>query len=532
MNNIPFAFQLYESELFCLSQQLRLSESYQQIIVFRDKPIKPYYLDNYFLLDERTEQFIIDKKINQLMQNASWKYKYDYIAKVDSQIEFENNINILEELIKKYALGSSIKKINQDFSSSNTLIIVFLKVFKLQKSFEIEEKKKINTIIYKLHNNKYNFDINEIQKVITNNFFDYIKNEIIHLLKTNGNFIDIYKNTEDGNKKLLKRFELQYSTSEKSLTQNKKHHQDMAKIDYSKFYKKVIEIEPTIRPLIDKIRKILPPQNGENKVLLKAIRKGDASAYKRIFESHLRGVLKIAYNHRYKTPYSISDSFQDGIFGLIDAINKYDVVNHDQPFGGYCWYWVIQRMERSDHLLETAFRIPEHFKTKIIPLYNYLLNHNIKVSDEGFIKDEDIRQIISELEIPNDIFENLYPYSLVPISYEYYNSKNLNLSDNGLFAEEEQNKMETYLLNKELYTILNQLDPKEKDVLIRRYGLNNSKEETLQEIADVYGVTRERVRQIESRSLHHLKKKLLKSFIPDYLGYSKDDVLCLLDKDS
>lgn len=532
MLDFSFAFQLLDSELFCITEKNNLSDAYQQIFIINRKPIKPSHLNGFLLLDRKNETTIINKRINKLMQDSLWKYNYNYIAKIDSQIEFENNVNIINELLNKYAPGSSLKIINKEYSSSLSLYIVFIKVYKIPKSFKYIQNNKIlnSTIIYRLKETTENKSINEndIVPVVSNNYFEYIRDEVIHILKSNGIYLDIYKNNDEGNKKLLKRFEFEYSISEKSLKNDKKHHHDRAKIDYQDLYRKICEIEPNMSFIVDKIKRIIPPQIGENNVLLRALKKGDKTVIKRIFESHLRLILNIAYKYRNKLNETIEDCFQEGAIGLLEAIKKYDITA-GQPFGAYCSYWIMQPMERMEHVLERAFRLPEHFKSKIIPIFNYIQNNDLELNYEGFLDEKFIEQVSKHFCIDKDNLKEIIKYCYIPLSYEdYCINKN---TDEGYFAEEIQTELEHILIKKETNKIINSLKQRERDVIIRRNGLQNQEIATLQEIADLYGLTRERVRQIESKAMKNFRTKLLKSFIPDFWGYTKNEFLTLFDDD-
>ncbi len=528
MLDFSFAFQLLDSELFCITEKNNLSDVYQQIFIINKKPIKPYYLNGFLLLDRKNEITIINKRINKLMQDSLWEYNYNYIAKIDSQVEFENNVNIINELLNKYAIGSSLKIINKEYSTSLSLYIVFIKVYRIPKNFKyIYNNKTLNSsTIYKLKETTKDINITEkeIFPVVSNNYFDYIRDEVIHILKSNGIYLDIYKNNDEGNRKLLKRFELEYSISEKSLKNDKKHHHDRAKINYQELYSKICEIEPSMAFIVDKIKRIIPPQIGENDVLLRALRKGDKTVIKRIFESHLRLILNIAFKYRFKINGSLEDCFQEGAIGLLEAINKYDIMS-GQPFGAYCSYWIMQPMERMEHVLERAFRLPEHFKNKIIPIYMYIQDNNFELSYEGFSEGRLIEQVSKQFCIDKENLKSIIKYYYIPLSYEDYCINKT--TDEGFFAEELQIKLEHKLIKEEINGIVNSLKPREREVIIRRNGLQNQEIATLQEIADIYGLTRERVRQIESRAMKNVRHKLLKSFIPDYLGYTKNEYLTL-----
>lgn len=297
---------------------------------------------------------------------------------------------------------------------------------------------------------------------------------------------------------------------------------DRSHLDYDEVFEQIRKEYPSCEYLIEQISSILPPQHKEWRTLIGEAKNGNAYARERLILMYLRTILKRAYDFSKMYYCDFEESFQDAVIGFLNAVEKYDVTSPDS-FVSYFSLWLIQNMSRECFIKGTVMRYPVHYKDRLMPVL-------INVSDSYYSQDElakaeqkiidthedkdDYAGIYGELEaLFEESFFNEYldvaggqfdynhiiPYLPIYDDFSYDDD----FEDKLIIAEKDcalREIIETCLLDRE------------RDVIIRRYGLDDARPKTLEEVGDVLGVTRERIRQIESKALGKLRrqsKKLL-----------------------
>jgi len=259
----------------------------------------------------------------------------------------------------------------------------------------------------------------------------------------------------------------------------------------------------TERQTLDSVRMYLheidlPLLSREEEILLaQQIANGDAEARQLLAERNLKLVVSIA--KRYKTnSISLLDLIGYGNIGLMRAIDKYDL-SKGVKFGTYATWWIKQSIRRSLQDYELTIKIPVNISENMEKLYKELQR---KPTTEEISK-----------------YLNL-PYEKAAAIYNAYKKP---LSTNMKISENENNEIETLIFSDEqlpediiaakslsesmssLFSNAN-LIPKEISVLTLRYGLNGNGPMSLKKIANIYGVTNERIRQIESNAFKKIRK--------------------------
>lgn len=271
------------------------------------------------------------------------------------------------------------------------------------------------------------------------------------------------------------------------------------------------EKTPQIYELRSKQYKIL------NETLCSLIQKGKQEAKETICKKNMRLVYDIArkYVNYYNNKLEIDDLFQAGMIGLLKASEKYDK-KMNTAFSTYATFWIKQNIIRT--ILDTGLeiRIPVH----MIETIN-------KVMRESFLLDEkdyNSNEIIAEkLSIPIETVNKskyLFEYILNTASLDdelgYEDTSTLK----DIIADKKTQLPEKIMLEHKLYkyliSILNELPPREKIIIENRFGLKRDSQ-TLEEIGQKYGLTRERIRQIEAKVLKKLKVKAKKLKLEDYI---------------
>lgn len=246
--------------------------------------------------------------------------------------------------------------------------------------------------------------------------------------------------------------------------------------------------------------KILTKEEEEE--LLKKVKTGDLEAKNKLIVSNLRLVISIAKNYSNKGMNFI-DLISEGNFGLIHSIDKFDI-SKGYRFSTYAVWWIKQAITKALMCKVRKIRIPS-YKYDLLNRINRITVRELMKTGEYPTNEE----IGKELNItPEKVEEILIEFQDV-MSLNEEIGENLNLEDVVLDKYEEtlEDKLMKEVTKKNVYQMLEDLTLREREILMRRYGLAGYRIHTLEEVGLSFNITRERVRQIEKKSLEKLKKK-------------------------
>ena len=275
-----------------------------------------------------------------------------------------------------------------------------------------------------------------------------------------------------------------------------------------------IAIDDPVRMYLKEIGKVSLLSPDEEILLAKRMAQGDESAKKQLAEANLRLVVSIAKRYVGRGMQFL-DLIQEGNLGLIKAIEKFDY-EKGFKFSTYATWWIRQAITRAIADQARTIRIPVHMVETI--------NKYVRISRQllqELGRDPKPEEIAERMGIPLEKIREIQKISLDPVSLEtpIGEEEDSHLGD---FVEDEAalsppDNAAFMMLKKQLEEVLDTLTEREKKVLSLRFGLEDGRGRTLEEVGKEFGVTRERIRQIEAKALRKLKHPSRSKKLKDFL---------------
>ena len=272
-------------------------------------------------------------------------------------------------------------------------------------------------------------------------------------------------------------------------------------------YEDIVDIEGIVindymRMYLKDIGKVPLLTSEEELELAKKIEKGDEGAKKKLIEANLRLVVSIAKRYA-KRGMHLLDLIQEGNLGLMKAADRFDY-RKGYKFSTYATWWIRQGITRSIAEQARTIRIPVHMVESI----NKLLKTKRDLLQE-LGREPTPEEIAEKMEMPEEKVIEIMKIALEPVSLEtpVGEEEDTHLVD-FLSDEKAETPIEAtsvMFLREQLDEVMETLTDREKQVLVLRYGLDDGKARTLEEVGNMFNVTRERIRQIESKALRKLR---------------------------
>ena len=275
-----------------------------------------------------------------------------------------------------------------------------------------------------------------------------------------------------------------------------------------------VNIDDPVRMYLKEIGKVPLLSANEEVDIARRMAEGDPEAKQQLAEANLRLVVSIAKRYVGRGMLFL-DLIQEGNLGLIKAVEKFDY-RKGYKFSTYATWWIRQAITRAIADQARTIRIPVH----MVETINKLIRVNRQLVQE-YGRDPRPDEIAREMGVSEDKVREIIKIAQEPVSLETPIGEEDD-SHLGDFIEDQDapapaEAVAVTLLKEQLMDVLNSLTAREAKVLRLRYGLDDGKARTLEEVGKEFNVTRERIRQIEAKALrklrHPSRSKRLKDFL-------------------
>ena len=275
-----------------------------------------------------------------------------------------------------------------------------------------------------------------------------------------------------------------------------------------------VSIEDPVRMYLKEIGKVSLLTADEEIELAQRMEKGDENAKKRLAEANLRLVVSIAKRYVGRGMLFL-DLIQEGNLGLIKAVEKFDY-RKGYKFSTYATWWIRQAITRAIADQARTIRIPVH----MVETINKLIRVSRQLLQE-LGREPTPEEIAKEMNMPVDRVREILKISQEPVSLEtpIGEEEDSHLGD---FIQDEHipvpaDEAAHTLLREQLEKVMDTLSEREQKVLALRFGLEDGKPHTLEEVGREFQVTRERIRQIEAKALRKLRHPTRSRKLRDFL---------------
>ena len=277
---------------------------------------------------------------------------------------------------------------------------------------------------------------------------------------------------------------------------------DRTQLDYEEIYSRVLEIDPSLDYIIDYVRQVPAPRTHEIANLMVQAKSGNEYARNRIIELMMKIAIKMALNFTERYHTDLGDTIQYAFEGLIIAYDKFEIGRQDN-FTTYAPWWIRQNIDRTIDIC-AGIHTPVHVDEQIKQVSELLDTHYCDSCTQHDVCPNLIKEICEKVEIKEDRAYTYIMFLTPSVSIEELVENEEEPVDEDAF----ENMMEAINaaeLKEIVASVFETLTPKEEKIIKMRFGFDDGVERTLEEVGREFGVTRERVRQIEAKALRKLR---------------------------
>ncbi len=274
-----------------------------------------------------------------------------------------------------------------------------------------------------------------------------------------------------------------------------------------------VSTDDPVRMYLKEIGKVALLSAEDEIELAKRMEEGDESAKKALAEANLRLVVSIAKRYVGRGMQFL-DLIQEGNLGLIKAVEKFDY-RKGYKFSTYATWWIRQAITRAIADQARTIRIPVH----MVETINKLIRVTRQLTQENGVEPTPA-ELSKAMDIPEDKVREILKISQEPVSLETPIGEEEDSHLGDFIPDDVPTPAEAAayaLLKEQLRDVLSTLTPREEKVLRLRFGLDDGRSRTLEEVGREFKVTRERIRQIEAKALRKLRHPSRSKKLKDYL---------------
>lgn len=251
---------------------------------------------------------------------------------------------------------------------------------------------------------------------------------------------------------------------------------------------------------------------SEEKELAKSVKNGDEEAKKRLINANLKLVITIAKKAIHMSNLPMTDLIQEGNLGLMIAAEKFNY-KLGYKFATYASWWIKQSMFKAISEQSHCMKIPVYIQETLSRFSK--LKHQMERENNCYVKNEDVAKRMNISSDKIDLFLNAYSKTIsIESSMENNNGKEMNIAD---ILEDKKasatDNAEYEDLKTDILNVISTLKEREQEVVKMRYGLEGDEKKTLEEIGNIYGVTKECIRQTELRALKKMRFSVLGQYV-------------------
>jgi len=273
-------------------------------------------------------------------------------------------------------------------------------------------------------------------------------------------------------------------------------------------------IDDSVKTYLREIGRVDLLTNDEEQSIAKRITEGEEEARVKMIEANLRLVVHIAKRYTNRTNMQFQDLTQEGNLGLMRAVEKFDYTKGFR-FSTYATWWIRQSITRAIADQDRTIRLPVHMVETINKLHKMT-----KLLQQELGRDPTTEELAVAMEMTYEKVQEIRKHAQGPTYLDQALGDEGEGDLLGTIADktigDPADIAQTIMLRELLLSVINTLTPREQMVMRLRYGMEDGKMRTLEEVGKIFGVTRERIRQIEQKALRKLKNPMRLRLIKEF----------------